>query len=371
MLCEAYWLLKDRILSFGGFMKNKNIRNGISIIILLLLSSIVVGCIGPDDDGNGNGDNDKKLITVILGPGEEVDFDSFEMEKMKTIEGSVSFQKKSGNYGEVAKYKVIPMKEILAEAVKVLSKAGSEPIMKPGDNLKVSASDGYSHEFNYYNIYPPESWYQFQGDFGLGISLNDESIPNWQDGPMTVLLPEDGKYSSEDSNATSAPGQGYFNTISAGARFVRNVAKIEVISNSVDEWTVNLTGSISEMLSKTDFEMLEHYYKVEFTDNDSHVWSGVPLWRIIGRVDDQDAFRGESAFNETISNTGYNISVIATDDYSKSFSSSFTAKNNKILLANRMDGELLDDDNKPLKLVGSDLENKQMVRNIKEIKIHL
>ncbi|MDO8055371.1 MAG: hypothetical protein Q6361_00780, partial [Candidatus Hermodarchaeota archaeon] len=67
-----------------------------------------------------------------------------------------------------------------------------------------------------------------QGDLVLAYSLNGTTSPTWTDGPKTAFLPMDGAYSIDDANVTTHPA--WFGG-SGGARWVRNVASIEVMQD--------------------------------------------------------------------------------------------------------------------------------------------
>ena len=54
-------------------------------------------------------------------------------------------------------------------------------------------------------------------------------VPSWVDGLRIVMLTPDGGYSNADCLATSALGQGYHIYESAGARWAKYVAMIEII----------------------------------------------------------------------------------------------------------------------------------------------
>jgi len=101
--------------------------------------------------------------------------------------------------------------------------------MEPGDILRVKSSDGYSQNYSYSNVYPNSSWSEIQGSMILAYSYNGTVIPGWDEGMRIVTLPPDGEYSNEDCLATSCSGMGCNEYLSAGARWVKYVASIEVI----------------------------------------------------------------------------------------------------------------------------------------------
>ncbi|MHA2314472.1 MAG: hypothetical protein ACXACF_04205, partial [Candidatus Hermodarchaeia archaeon] len=100
------------------------------------------------------------------------------------------------------------------------------------DVIRVNASDGYTQYYAYNNLYPNASYAPLQGNLILAYSYN-YTTPGphagaWADGPRTVFLPSDNAYSNNDANQTTHPAW-FFG--SAGARWVRNVASIEVLED--------------------------------------------------------------------------------------------------------------------------------------------
>jgi len=105
--------------------------------------------------------------------------------------------------------------------------------MGANDVIKVNASDGYTQYYSYPNVYPNASYAPLQGNLILAYSYNYTTpgphIEAWADGPRIVFLPPDNAYSVDDANQTTHPAW-FFG--SAGARWVRNVAAIEVLQDA-------------------------------------------------------------------------------------------------------------------------------------------
>ncbi len=345
---------------------NEKSKKIVLLIICLLLASIGLGCFGQEETEKNKDKDGGTVLTVILADGTEKTFSLTDLEEMEFVERQVEYQNQLGNFVGEGIYKAVLIKDILFSASNSLA-------LKPGDSLKISAKDDYYQEYCYYNIYPTDYWYSFQGDFGIAYSKDGESVGDWSEGPLSVFLPEDNEYTLEDCNATSAVGQGFSVYKSAGARYVKNVVKLEVITNQANEWQVELKGELSEQFSKTDFEILEQYNSAVYTDKETgDIWSGVPLWRILGRVDDSGPIRDEGMFNEVLAAKDYKIEIKAGDGYSKELSSKLLSKNDEIILADKVNGKLISEvKHKPLRVVGSGLTSGQMVGNVVEISLEL
>lgn len=104
--------------------------------------------------------------------------------------------------------------------------------MKPNDILQIASSDGYYQNFSYSNVYPNSSWREIQGSMILAYSYNDTAVPEWSEGMRIVMIPPDGQYSNADCLATSCPGMGCDVYLSAGSRWLKYVASMEVIQDN-------------------------------------------------------------------------------------------------------------------------------------------
>ena len=135
----------------------------------------------------------------------------------------------------------------------------------------------------------------------------------------------------------------------------------------IDEWSINLKGSVNEQLTRVNFESLAAGNRLTYTDA-SGTWSGIALWRILACVDDADP----TTFSDTAADLGYNITVLASDGYSKVFTSSLLKRNDNFIVADSLNGAPLPklDGAKqvwPLKIVGSVPTTGQKVGNITQI----
>ncbi|MBE9482541.1 MAG: hypothetical protein IMY88_02555 [Chloroflexi bacterium] len=133
---------------------------------------------------------------------------------------------------------------------------------------------------------------------------------------------------------------------------------------------LKLTGAVTEVMSRETFESGVECHRVdcEIVDKtgNKHSYSGIPLWLLVGLVDDAIIHR-EGAFNDELASEGYNISVISGDVKSVNFNSTAIARNYEIIVANAEDGQPLTS----LKLVGPELEKEQIIENVVEIHLDL
>jgi predicted phosphodiesterase len=158
-------------------------------------------------------------VTLVGRDGGQLNLTHDEMLTMTMEDGYSSFENLYGNIGGAGNYSGIPVADLL-ELI------GG---MVEGDVMRVTSSDGYLQEFGYLNVYPTESWLGLQGEIVIAFGLESEVVPQWGDGPKLIMLAPDGLYSNTDCEATSYDGQGYSVYPSAGARWVKCVASVEVI----------------------------------------------------------------------------------------------------------------------------------------------
>lgn len=145
---------------------------------------------------------------------------------------------------------------------------------------------------------------------------------------------------------------------------------------AVAAWSLKLTGVSTEIITQEEFEKGADSSchgvecSIEYDDGTVHIYSGIPLWLLCGRVDDEVEHK-KGAFNDELASKGYNIIVIGADGYSITLSSKTVARNDGIILADEVDGQSLSQKEAPLKLVAIELKSQQMVRNVVEIHLDL
>ncbi|TFG33481.1 hypothetical protein EU528_00640 [Candidatus Thorarchaeota archaeon] len=155
-------------------------------------------------------------VVAVRGLIEDVTLSLDDLLLMNIVTGYSSFQNQYDNWRGHGTYRGIAISE-LVELV------GG---MNIGDRLIITSFDGYSQEFSYSNVYPNATWAEIQGPMVLAYAYNDTSVLDWADGMRLVMIPPDGQYSNSDADQTSESGD----VISAGARWVRFVSLVEVIS---------------------------------------------------------------------------------------------------------------------------------------------
>jgi DMSO/TMAO reductase YedYZ molybdopterin-dependent catalytic subunit len=165
-----------------------------------------------------------------------------------------------------------------------------------------------------------------------------------------------------------------------GGQQVGKVARIELtgLPQAAEGWTLKMSGKVDDVISQREFEKaivcagVDHGQ--EWTDNEGRVWSGVPLWVLVGAVDNIEE-SDHWTFDRELAAAGYTVRVVAEDGFAKSFASKEIADSKDYIIANKCDGVELSGSSAPLRLVGAGVAKEDgslggsAVGNIAEIEI--
>jgi hypothetical protein len=228
-------------------------------------------------------------------------------------------------------------------------------------SLRVTANDGYVMVYTYNQV---------QGkNFTTYSPATGDEVPANQ--PFTVVL----AYHFNGANLTSDERPLRFavlgpqGQLTDGHFWIKMVTKLEILP-AVADWTLVLNGPYPDNMSRGTFESGLNWHNFTWTDGKKNMWTGMPLWFLIGWIDDKgDGNRMK--FNDTLARQGYTVNVITGQGYSISLNSSTVARNDNIFLADKLNGAPLPDPYWPLRLVDSGLSSDGMLSNVVEIQITL
>jgi len=206
------------------------------------------------------------------------------------------------------------------------------------ESLFVNARDNYNLTYTHQQVTGNETVTMILAYLQGGVELSPSSIPK-----IAFVGP--------DSPVTD------------GHLWTKQVCLIE-IKIAVKEYTLNLTGAISMQMDRTTFESGVNCHKRLYND-EGQIYEGIALWRLLGFVDDS-APEGFHDFNDHLN---YTVTVGASDGYNKTFSFSTVARNDSIIVANTLNGEILAEMLPPLKLAGK-LLNSEKIKGVSFILIN-
>ena len=231
--------------------------------------------------------------------------------------------------------------------------------------LSVEADDGYSITYSFDQVMNGTF---IQYDPGTGEELKTPA-------PLTAILAYElnGEPLDPDrsGNLRLAIVSDEPKQVTDGHWSVKFVTKV-VVRSLGEEWFLQLDGAISETMDRATFESgaSPNCHMVTWTDDKAQEWVGLPLWLLVGRVDDEVKHEGP-AFHDALAALGYTVDVVSSDGYTVSFESARMARNDNILVAHLVNGNPLPDQYFPLRLVGSDLEKSEMAGMITQIVVHV
>lgn len=291
-------------------------------------------------------------LTMVALNGTQLTLNSTDIGKLPSVRGEGGFKTSAGYIRGIGNYTGVSI-ETLCNLIGGINS---------DDCLRVTADDGYSMVYTYQQV-NGENFTTFNAVTG------DESSYTQ---PFTTIL----AYHENDANLSSDDGPlrlatiGPEKLVTEGHFWIKSVVKIEILP-SVREWVLTLKGFLYENMTRATFESGTNPtcpHGTNWTDSNHNVWSGIPLWLLVGRVDDTDQHEGQ-AFNRTLADIGYTVRITTGDGYTLDLNSSRVKLNYNIVVANELNGAALPEPYWPLRLVGSDLTSEEMMRNVVMIEI--
>jgi len=176
------------------------------------------------------------------------------------------------------------------------------------------------------------------------------------DGPLTVIAayeydgrPFDPKMDGPLRLAIISPEM---NQVTDGHWSVKWLSRLQVKAIE-QEWTLTLKGRLTEPMDRATFETgaAEGCHGRHWTDGEGDTWTGIPLYLLVGRVDDDNVHEGP-AYNRGLAEDGYQVRITTTDGKSVEIDSGVTYYNKDLIVAYKLNGEALPEEYWPLRLVG-------------------
>ncbi len=302
--------------------------------LLFVLALLAAACGGTTVD----------LALEVTGPGGSLTLDMDDLKDLPVTEGWGGFVSSTGEITIPERFQGVSLAD-LADQV-----GGIEQ----GTGLTVLAKDGYAMTLSYdqaingaFIAYDPSTGAEItpSGRLRPIIAYARDGEPIGDDGPLRLEVVSDERDQVVDGHWT-----------------VKWVTAIEVKPLGV-EWTLELEGLTDESMDRGTFESGANCHEASWTDDEGHVYTGIPLWLLAGRLDGGNP-HGDDAYDDALAEAGYTIEVIAADGYRATIESASFHRNDAILVANQMDGEALSEDEFPLRLVGEGLTGGQMVSQV-------
>jgi hypothetical protein len=294
-----------------------------------------------------------KTVLDVVSPTGSKSLTMADLAALPATEGQAGMKSSTGKITVPAPFKGVSLID-LANLV-----GGLDPSM----GIDVIAKDGYIMTFSYDQInngnfvtYDPATGDEKKEKEPLTVIVAYQSdgkpIPEDGDGPLRLAI-------LSDKN----------DQVTDGHWSVKWITKVE-LKPLGQEWTLKMSGVLEKEIDRNSFQSCASpsCHQATWTDDKAQIWAGVPLWRLVGEVDDQTPHEGQ-AYNDKLADIGYVMQIIATDGYSVTLDSHTVKRNNDLLVAYVVNDNPLPDKYFPLRLVGKSLKNNQMVGMIDRIKL--
>ncbi|MDH3365864.1 MAG: hypothetical protein OEM29_07695 [Thermoplasmata archaeon] len=318
------------------------------VAIAALLVAMPLGYLVLQESDSGDDADDDPAVTVN-GEGTSVVLSIAQLERMSTYSGSGFFMKSTGTIVGPLNYTGVPLKDIV-------------DLVYESDNysLTVIAHDGYEMTYNSGQVengtfptYDLEGTLLGPDDLTLMLAFmeNDKKMPV---DDIRIVIVDD----------TETP-------VTDGHFWTKMVDSINV-GRYVEDWTLHLSGVEEMDMDRQTYESLAScYYHTTYynytKDEVDYSFEGVPLWVLVSAIDGGDVEDGHYMFNDALAEIGYFVNVTGLDGYSGNFTSEQVARNDSIIAAYKLNEEVLEEGDWPLRIVGEDLPGTQKVRMIASI----
>ncbi|MGC9357450.1 MAG: molybdopterin-dependent oxidoreductase [Anaerolineae bacterium] len=331
-------------------------------LLILTLALIVTGCqqaatptATVTEEPTAEETSEEIVLTVVgLDGSPTKEFTMSEIHALPSYEGWGGWMTSTGRINAPEKYTGVPLTEV-ADLVGGL---------EPGTAVRVVAEDGYAMTISHdqivngdFIVYDPGTGEETTTDERLHVVLayarNGEPLPDREDGNLRMMILNQDQTQVVDGHWS--------------VKWVREIH----IKSLEAEWNLTLTGAITEEMDRNTFESgaAPDCHETTWEDDHAMTWSGIPLWLLVGRVDDDNKHEG-AAFNRDLAEQGYMVDIVAEDGYTVSLSSDRFAENDDIIVAHLVNSNPLDEGDFPLRLVGEGLEGREMVSQIVKIVVH-
>jgi DMSO/TMAO reductase YedYZ molybdopterin-dependent catalytic subunit len=342
-----------------------------AVLVLLLAALLAVGCGGSDATtttapatASTEGDtttsvstsaDSGEVILEVVGPTGTKSYTLEQLKAAKVTEGYGGMKSSTGKITPPTVQTGVLIEDLLADVGGLPDDMAVSIVAKDGYEMTISATQLRSGDFLTYDM----------------VTGAEKTV----DGPLQAMLcyQSDGRTLNPESEGTLRLGivGEKKDQVTDGHWWVKWVTKIEV-KPIEQEWSLSLAGTLQEEIDKATFESGANpgCHGQSWTDADGNTWSGLPLYLLVGRVDDEVAHEGP-AYNRELAKSGYDVQIIDAAGKLVTVSSEAMFYNKSLIVADKLNGEALSEDYWPLRLVGDGIDAVDYIGQIAEIKLLL
>lgn len=325
----------------------------ISLVILLSLAG--AGCQAPATSTPTADPGPTGTVLALVGPNGGHALSMADLKALPATEGQAGIKSSTGQITIPEQFKGVSIKDLIASLGPIDASMG----------VTITAEDGYSMTFSYDQVMNG-TFISYDPATGNELATHD---------PLTAIIAYEHNGQPLDSTqegvlravVVSAKN----NQVVDGHWSVKWVNRVEVAPIG-EAWTLDLTGAISSPVTRDSYQSCGSpgCHGLSWQDADGQTWVGVPVWLLVGEVDDADS-HSENAYNHALAEAGYTVDLIASDGFTVTLDSKLINDNNDILVAFQVNEAELPESYYPLRLVGVGLDKSQMVGQIAKIQVNV
>ncbi|MGA2266677.1 MAG: molybdopterin-dependent oxidoreductase [Phycisphaerae bacterium] len=297
------------------------------------------------------------IVLKLTGPNGSRTFTLDQLKALPVTEGQGGFKDSAGVITPPARFEGVALKDLVAAL------GGS---FDASTGVTLLAKDGYSMTFSYGQVMNG-NFTAYNPATGAELATHD---------PLTAILAyeQNGKPLDpvQDGTLRLEVVSAKNNQVVDGLWTEKWVTQMEVKSLG-QTWTLKLHGALMQPVDRASFQSCASpsCHGVNWTDDSGQNWEGVPLWLLVGQVDDGDNSMNPGGFDDALADAGYLVDVVGSDGTTVTLQSVSIKRNGNILVAYLVNGAELPEKYYPLRLVGSDLKENQMAGQITLIVVHV
>jgi hypothetical protein len=327
------------------------------LILLLVFSMILTACAtssAVNTQASSQASTDK--ILTLVGPKGGNIFTLAQLEELPVTEGQAGIKSSTGQITIPESFKGVALKDL----VTYLNVA-----FDPSMGVTITAEDGYSMTFSYDQV--------MNGDFIAYDPATGNELPNHD--PLIAILAYEHNgqplNSKEEGTLRIVVVSTKNNQVVDGHWSVKWVNQVEV-KVAGQTWTLDLTGAIDSPVSRDSYMSCgsPSCHGSMWQDENGQQWVGVPLWLLVGEVDDEDS-HSDVAYNRALADEGYTVDIISADGQTVTLNSQSIKEDDQVIVAHLVNDDELPEIYYPLRLVGASLQTGQMLGQISEIVVNV
>ena len=329
-----------------------------TFLFLLMLTLILTAC-APASVGTSETPNDiatTDRILTLVGPKGGNILTLAQLKELPAIQGQAGIKSSTGQITIPELFKGVALKDLVA----YLNVA-----FDPSMGVTITAEDGYSMTFSYDQV--------MNGNFVAFDPATGNELPTHD--PLTAMIAYEHNgqplNTSEEGRLRLVVVSPKNNQVVDGHWSVKWVNKVEVTTVG-ETWTLDLRGAIISPVTRDSYMSCgaPSCHGSMWQDENGQEWVGVPLWLLVGEVDDADS-HSDVAYNRSLADSGYSVDIVNSEGITVTVDSQSIKEDNQVIVAHLVNDAELPEIYYPLRLVGASLQPSQMLGQITSIVVNV